>query len=122
MDEGTPSPSDIMRGDPGAIAALHMAPRELRVVEGDLGVREDIERAFVKYPVDVVIHFAAIAYVSESMADPTATTTSPATPIVLETMQKFGVKPRNSSTCATYGSNDVLPITKRPHGPHQSLR
>jgi UDP-arabinose 4-epimerase len=39
-------------------------------VDGDLGVRDDVERAFAPHPVDVVIHFAAIAFVGESMAQP----------------------------------------------------
>ena len=89
---------------------------KLRVVEGDLGVREDVERAFVKYPVDVVIHFAAIAYVGESMADPNRYyhNITSNTVIVLETMQKFGAKRLvYSSTCATYGNPDVLPITEK---------
>jgi UDP-arabinose 4-epimerase len=120
MDEGyaVTIVDNYSRGNPGAIAALRkMAPRgKLRVVEGDLGVREDVERAFVKYPVDVVIHFAAIAYVGESMADPNRYyhNITSNTVIVLETMQKFGVKRLvYSSTCATYGNPDVLPITEK---------
>ena len=65
---------------------------------------------------DAVIHFAAIAYVGESMADPnryyhniTSNTVS-----LLETMKQFGVRRLvYSSTCATYGNPDVLPITEK---------
>jgi hypothetical protein len=44
-----------------------MAPlNKLRVIHGDLGLREDVERGFAKHPVDTVIHFAAIAYVGKT--------------------------------------------------------
>lgn len=106
------------RGNVGAVAALKkMAPKgKLRVVAGDLGVREDVERAFAPHPVDVVMHFAAIAFVGESMAQPLMyyhnVTTN--TVMLLETMQKYDVKRLvYSSTCATYGNPKKLPITEK---------
>ena len=62
------------RGNRGAIETLRkLAPRhKLRVVDGDLGVTKDLERAFGKHKVDAVIHFAAIAYVGESVSQPLA--------------------------------------------------
>ena len=65
---------NFSRGNRGAIEALRrLAPKhKLRVVDGDLGVQRDLERAFGKHKVDAVIHFAAIAYVGESVAQPLA--------------------------------------------------
>ena len=106
------------RGNEGAVEVLkNMAPRgKLRVVRGDLGVRDDVERAFAKHPVDVVIHFAAIAFVGESVAYPLQYyhNVTVNTVTLLETMQKFGVnKLVYSSTCATYGNPKKLPITEK---------
>lgn len=106
------------RGNHGAIDVLKAAaPRgKLRVVDADLGVRDDVERAFSKHPVDVVIHFAAIAFVGESMAFPLQYyhNVTVNTVTLLETMQKFGVdKLVYSSTCATYGNPKTLPITEQ---------
>ena len=119
MDEGYAVTiiDNFSRGNPGAIDALrHMAPRgKLRLVHGDLGVREDVQNAFAKYQVDAVIHFAAIAYVGESVADPLRYyhNITSNTVLLLETMKQFDVnKLVYSSTCATYGNPEVLPITE----------
>ena len=106
------------RGNEGAVEVLkNMAPRgKLRVVRGDLGIRDDVERAFAKHPVDAVIHFAAIAFVGESVAFPLQYyhNVTVNTVTLLETMQKFGVnKLVYSSTCATYGNPKKLPITEK---------
>uniref|UniRef100_A0A7S0SPV4 UDP-glucose 4-epimerase n=1 Tax=Mantoniella antarctica TaxID=81844 RepID=A0A7S0SPV4_9CHLO len=109
---------NFSRGNHGAVQVLRgLAPHgKLRVVDGDLGVRDDVERAFAPHPVDVVIHFAAIAFVGESMAQPLQYyhNITGNTVLLLETMQKFGVnKLVYSSTCATYGNPEVLPITEK---------
>ena len=109
---------NFSRGNPGAIDVLRdLAPRDkLRVVPGDLGVQADIDRAFSKYPVDAVIHFAAIAYVGESVANPLQYyhNITINTVMLLETMKRFDVRKLvYSSTCATYGNPEKLPITER---------
>jgi hypothetical protein len=45
---------NFSRGNHGAIEVLKgLAPKgKLRVVNGDLGVKEDVERAFAKHPVN----------------------------------------------------------------------
>ena len=113
------SMDNLSRGNGGAIAALKRTADEgsFRVVEGDLGRVEDIERAFTgsNLGVDVVFHFAAIAYVGESMADPlryyrniTVNTVN-----LLRVMDAYGVNNMiYSSTCATYGNVEKLPITE----------
>src|SRR4030042_2616729 len=40
------------------------------LVEGDLLNADDVERVFKRYKIDAVIHFAALSYVGESVADP----------------------------------------------------
>ena len=106
------------RGNRGAIETLRkLAPRhKLRVVDGDLGVTKDLERAFGKHKVDAVIHFAAIAYVGESVSQPLAyyRNVTVNTVGLLEAMKRHDVRKLvYSSTCATYGNPDVLPITEK---------
>jgi UDP-glucose 4-epimerase len=62
-----------------------------------------------------VIHFAAFAYVGESVTDPLKYyQNNTAEPVkLLQVMQEFGCKVFVfSSTCATYGVPDKLPITE----------
>ena len=106
------------RGNRGAIETLRkLAPRhKLRVVDGDLGVTKDLERAFGKHKVDAVIPFAAIAYVGESVSQPLAyyRNVTVNTVGLLEAMKRHDVRKLvYSSTCATYGNPDVLPITEK---------
>lgn len=83
--------------------------------KGDLSNVEDIERVFSKYRIDAVFHFAAWAYVGESVADPgkyyynnVACTLN-----LLNVMRKHGCnKIIFSSTCATYGEPGHVPITE----------
>ena len=109
---------NFSRGNRGAIEALRrLAPKhKLRVVDGDLGVQRDLERAFGKHKVDAVIHFAAIAYVGESVAQPLAyyRNVTVNTIGLLEAMRRHDVRKLvYSSTCATYGNPDELPITEK---------
>ncbi|GFH22518.1 epimerase domain-containing protein [Haematococcus lacustris] len=83
----------------------------------DLGDRHAVMRALAhaKPLPSLVMHFAAVAYVAESMADPvlyykniTSTTT-----FLLDVMRELGIKQLvYSSTCAVYGNQEVLPITE----------
>ncbi len=84
-------------------------------VFADLNDRETLTRALQEHRIDTVMHFAAYAYVGESVEKPlmyyqnnVATTVS-----VLESMQEAGVNRFVfSSTCATYGDPDKVPITE----------
>ncbi|KAG1675867.1 hypothetical protein FOA52_001524 [Chlamydomonas sp. UWO 241] len=114
---------NLSRGSAGAIhalRALHPHGGRLRFVRADLGVRHAVEGALQRQGgtgprVDVVMHFAAVAYVGESMADPllyyrniTANTIT-----LLEAMAAAGVSRLvYSSTCAVYGDGAELPITE----------
>lgn len=81
--------------------------------QGDLCNPEDIERVFEKYSIEAVFHFAAYAYVGESVAEPekyyynnVANTLN-----LLKIMRKHGCsKIIFSSTCATYGEPENIPI------------
>lgn len=84
-------------------------------VQGDLKNIDEIEAVFQKYKIDAVFHFAAYAYVGESVNNPekyyynnVANTLN-----LLHVMRKYGCeKIIFSSTCATYGEPKQVPITE----------
>ena len=114
---------NLSRGNEGAlrlkreISRQGKSKRSLRVIHGDLGDVNVLNAAFDTSPkLDKVIHFAAVAYVGESMADPNKyyknVTSNTAT--LLQAMDRFNVNELiYSSTCATYGNPEVLPITEK---------
>ncbi len=84
-------------------------------VEGDLKDPEAIEAVFEKYPIEAVMHFAAYAYVGESVLDPEKYYFNNVccTLNLLRAMRKHGCgKIIFSSTCATYGEPERMPITE----------
>ena len=88
---------------------------EVELVVGDLGDRELVRSLFTKHHFGSVIHFAAYAYVGESVTNPLKyyqnNTAAPIT--LLQVMQEFDCKVFVfSSTCATYGVVEKLPITE----------
>lgn len=84
-------------------------------VFADLNDRAKLKAALRDHKIDVVMHFAAYAYVGESVEKPldyyennVSTTLT-----VLRAMADAGVKRFVfSSTCATYGDPDKIPITE----------
>lgn len=84
-------------------------------VQGDLSCIEDIERVFSTYQIDAVFHFAAYAYVGESVTDPEKYYINNVsnTLNLLHVMRRHGCRRIIfSSTCATYGEPDRVPITE----------
>ena len=84
-------------------------------VHGDLANIEDIEKAFEGRRIDAVIHFAAFAYVGESVKEPEKYYFNNVsnTLNLLSVMRKHGCdKIIFSSTCATYGEPEKTPITE----------
>ena len=82
---------------------------------GDLKDLERLDEVFEKYEIEAVFHFAAYAYVGESVNDPAKYYNNNVanTLHLLDTMRKHGVKYLVfSSTCATYGEPKVIPITE----------
>jgi UDP-glucose 4-epimerase len=91
-------------------------------VEADLSNRRALEGFFKKHDIDAVIHFAAFAYIAESVADPVLYYRNNFinTLNLLEAMKAHGVKKIIfSSSCSTYGeSGQGKPITeKTPQAP-----
>ncbi len=106
----------------------HRAPVEslgVPAVWGELADRAALTRALREHGIEVVMHFAAFAYVGESMQQPllyydnnVATTIG-----VLAAMREAGVRRFVfSSSCSTYGDPERVPITEdapqRPVSPY----
>ncbi|MGN0402829.1 MAG: UDP-glucose 4-epimerase GalE, partial [Acetatifactor sp.] len=86
-----------------------------KLIVGDLKNVDEIEEVFKHNQIDAVFHFAAYAYVGESVEEPekyyynnVANTLN-----LLHVMMKYGCKKIIfSSTCATYGEPEKVPITE----------
>lgn len=89
--------------------------------QGDLCNKDDIEKVFEKYDIDAVVHFAAFSLVEESVKNPSKYYRNNVlgTINLLDSMVKHGVKKFVfSSTCATYGEPQYVPIDeKHPQKP-----
>jgi UDP-glucose 4-epimerase len=94
-------------------------------VEGDLADTQQLRQVFAAYPVRVVMHLAAYAYVHESILDPRKYYTNN----VAGTLNLLGAmidaRVSNlifSSSCATYGILDQVPVPEshpqRPINPY----
>lgn len=83
--------------------------------ECDLGDPAPVAKILREEAIDLVMHFAAFAYVGESVTEPRKyyENNFVATLRLLETMLDCGVKRFVfSSTCATYGEPDTLPMVE----------
>jgi len=90
-------------------------PEAVRFVQGDLTHPADVQKAFTDAKIDAVMHFAALAYVGESVEQPDLYYRNN----VLGTLNLMDAMRHNdvnklvfSSTCATYGTPESLPITE----------
>lgn len=100
---------NLFRGHRAAV------PGAVNLLEADLRDTEAVEVALREYKIECVMHFAALAYVGESVTEPiryyqnnTGGSTS-----LLAAMDRVGVKKIVfSSTCATYGEPERMPITE----------
>ncbi len=87
----------------------------VELIVGDIGDRPLLDHLFSQHSIDAVMHFAAFAYVGESITDPQkyyrnnlANTLN-----LLEAMKAASIdKLVFSSTCATYGVAQSSPITE----------
>ena len=87
----------------------------VKLVVGDVGDQELVRSLFATHHFGAVVHFAAYAYVGESVTNPLKYyQNNTAEPIkLLQVMEEFGCKVFVfSSTCATYGMPDRLPLTE----------
>ena len=94
---------------------------EVELVVGAVGDKALLQDLFTRHRFGAVVHFAAYAFVGESVTDPLKyyrnNTAEPLT--LLEVMQEHGCKNFVfSSTCATYGVPVSIPISeKNPQEP-----
>lgn len=101
---------NISRGHKAVVDILRVP-----AIIADLNDKATLTKALRDHKIDTVMHFAAYAYVGESVSEPlmyyhnnVATTVN-----VLECMKEVGVERFVfSSTCATYGDPDKVPITE----------
>jgi len=93
----------------------------VELVVGSVGDRELLRGLFEKHKFSGVIHFAAFAYVGESVKEPLKYyRNNTAEPLaLLEVMSEYRCKAFVfSSTCATYGEPEQLPLTEdHPQNP-----
>lgn len=122
---------NLFRGHARAIELLRtipgVTPERLAFHQVDVQDRPALERIITQHKVEAVIHFAALAYVRESMERPLAyyRANTAAAVSLLEAMEATGVQRLVfSSTCATYGEPDpsLIPIredcSQKPINPY----
>ncbi len=92
-----------------------------KLVEGDLADRACLDRIFNAHDIDTIMHFAAYAYVGESVTDPAKyyLNNTAASLNLLEAMRAHNCRQFIfSSTCATYGNPNYMPLDERhPQSP-----
>jgi UDP-glucose 4-epimerase len=98
---------------------------DAELIEGDINDTDRLRQLFTEQKISAVIHFAAYAYVGESCENPGKyyRNNVVGTLSLLEAMRDTEVKHIVfSSTCATYGVPDEVPIlesqTQRPINPY----
>lgn len=110
---------NLSRGNIGAVKILQKLfsePGRLQFIYADLGDAIAVNRIFAQNAFDAVMHFAAVAYVGESTLEPLRYyhNITSNTLVILEAMAKHSVKTLiYSSTCATYGEPEKMPITEK---------
>jgi UDP-glucose 4-epimerase len=90
-------------------------PAGVKLIEASLGDAAALDRIFAAERIDLVMHFAAFCYVGESVTEPLKyyQNNVAATLTLLDAMLKHGVKKFVfSSTCATYGVPEKMPMTE----------
>jgi UDP-glucose 4-epimerase len=98
---------DLFRGHRGAV------DRDVPFYIGKIGEAELVNRIVDEHEVDSCIHFAALAYVGESVAEPARYFDNNVAQglRLMETLAQAGVgRVVFSSTCATYGEPKIVPI------------
>lgn len=109
------SPKQIVVFDNLERGHARFVPSSVELVKGDLRNQKDVDDLFARHSIDAVIHFAAYAYVGESMQDPgkyfqnnLAAALNLLRAIKQGACRKFVL----SSTCTVYGAPPALPITE----------
>ena len=103
---------NLCRGHREALDAIDPA---MPHVACDLGDTAAIVSALREHKIECVMNFAALAYVGESVEQPLVYYRNNTAGVIslLEAMREAGVRKLvHSSTCATYGEPDRMPITE----------
>lgn len=90
-------------------------PADVRLVELDVGDTERVSALLKAERIDCVMHFAAFAYVGESVEQPLkyyGNNTSGTLGLLKAMLDANVTRLIFSSTCATYGEPDEIPITE----------
>ncbi len=118
-NEGVVSLDNLSRGHQAAL------PPGVPFYQGSIGDRELIARITREHDIEACIHFAALAYVGESVAEPARYFANNVEQgiALLDALLKANVRRLVfSSTCATYGEPQVVPISEdhpqRPTNPY----
>jgi UDP-glucose-4-epimerase GalE len=100
-----------------------------RLVVGDLAEQPRLDQALVEHRIEAVVHFAAFAYVGESVKQPGKYYQNNLvnTLVLLDALRRHRiVRFVFSSTCATYGIPQTVPITEdepqRPINPYGNTK
>lgn len=96
-------------------------PTEVPFYQGDIGDRDLLSRITGEHKIEACIHFAALAYVGESVAEPARYFHNNVAQglTLLDALLKAGVRRLVfSSSCATYGEPQQVPISEdHPQNP-----
>lgn len=107
---------NLVYGHPEAII-----DSKVQLIKGDIGDKLLIDKIFTENNIEGVLHFAAYAYVGESVQQPIKyyQNNTAASLNLVEVMLKHGCnKFIFSSTCATYGNPEYIPIDEQhPQNP-----
>jgi UDP-arabinose 4-epimerase len=93
----------------------HWAVQWGPLVVGDIGDRQKLLETIERFQIDAVMHFAAFAYVGESMTKPELYFDNNVTKslVLLDAVRTAGIRHFVfSSSCATYGTPEQMPITE----------
>ncbi len=105
--EGKPLPESLIQVE-------RLSNRKLKqFIDGDINDEKIIEKVFAENKIDVVMHFAALKSVAESVAKPLTyyQNNVSATLKLLQAMKKYGInKFIYSSSATVYGEPQTLPI------------
>ncbi len=94
---------------------IESVSKKAKFYQCDIRDKKFMDDVFSKETIDAVIHFAASSLVGESMKNPMKYFDNNVygTIVLLETMAKYNIrKIVFSSSAATYGEHDVMPITE----------
>jgi UDP-glucose-4-epimerase GalE len=117
--EGVVILDDLARGHRDAV------PPDVPLYQGSIGNRELVSRITQEHHIEACIHFAALAYVGESVTEPARYFANNVEQgiALLDALLTAGVRRVVfSSTCATYGEPQQVPISEdhpqRPTNPY----